>query len=149
MNDTDRLALICESVRYCQRVRALGMPASCYSKALREPVHFLWERRNGAKDSCVSHRSIAARGLTRATAALVYDHAIPFSYLQNAMLSLEIVEPETIRPLLEALSSAVLITDAENKLLNRLGLQRRMPSGWDGIDALARYTAANIDIEPM
>ena len=40
MDEARRLDLIVEAVRYCQRVRDMGMPASSYSKALREPVHF-------------------------------------------------------------------------------------------------------------
>jgi hypothetical protein len=35
MDDTKRLELISEAVRYCQGVKALGMLSSCYSKAAR------------------------------------------------------------------------------------------------------------------
>jgi len=36
MDEARRLDLIVEAVRYCQRVRDMGMPVSSYSKALRE-----------------------------------------------------------------------------------------------------------------
>ena len=57
MTDSKRLELIVEAVAYCQRVHSLGMPAACYTKALREPVHFLWERRAGSKISSAQYRS--------------------------------------------------------------------------------------------
>jgi hypothetical protein len=41
LNEAQHLELIVEAVRYCQRVKQLGMPSSCYAKALREPVYIL------------------------------------------------------------------------------------------------------------
>ncbi|PYT65499.1 MAG: hypothetical protein DMG42_31955 [Acidobacteria bacterium] len=40
MTDSKRLQLIAEAVRYCQRVKAMGMPSACYTKVLREPIYF-------------------------------------------------------------------------------------------------------------
>lgn len=51
------LELIAEAVLYCQRVKSLGMPSSCYSKALREPIFFLWEKRAGSKVKIAKYRS--------------------------------------------------------------------------------------------
>ncbi len=79
MDDTKRLELIVEAVRYCQRVREMGMPSSCYAKALREPVHFLWERRQGSKIRAATFRSKDAIGLSFGSGLLVYDHAVPSS----------------------------------------------------------------------
>jgi hypothetical protein len=73
MDDSQRLELICEAVRYCQRVTAFGMPSSCYSKALREPIHFLWERRSGARQRAARFRSRATEGLRYGKGEVVHD----------------------------------------------------------------------------
>jgi hypothetical protein len=63
MDDARRLELILEAVRYCQRVKEMGMSPACYSKALREPVHFLWERRGGTKAKAPKYRSKAEKSI--------------------------------------------------------------------------------------
>lgn len=146
MDDTQRLELICEAVRYCQRVRELGMPVSCYTKALREPVHFLWERRAGSKLQCAQFRSRDATGLRPGTGELIYDHAVPFSYLQRALLSLVNVTPEPVCVVLNKFGTIVLITASENARLNAAGYGRKMPEKWDGIDPLARYKIIGIEV---
>ena len=45
LSEARRLDLICEAIWYCQRVRDKGMPNLAWTKALREPIHFLWEKR--------------------------------------------------------------------------------------------------------
>src|SRR5215475_3817990 len=89
MDDNLRLELIAEAVRYVQRAKAMGMPASAYTKALREPIHYLWERRSGrSKDNCAQFRSRDAVGRNRRDSRLCYDHAVPFKYLQDALSQL-------------------------------------------------------------
>jgi hypothetical protein len=147
MDDAQRLELIAEAVRYCQRVKAMGMPSSCYSKALREPVYFLWTRRmGGAKDKLPLYRSRAAVGLRYGDGQLVFDHAIPFNYLQSDLLGLENVTPEAIMGVLLNHNVGVLITKSENERLNASGLQAKMPQGWDRVDPLARYKAVGIEL---
>jgi hypothetical protein len=147
MNDTRRLELIVEAVRYCQRVKGVGMPPSCYTKALREPVHFLWERRGGkTKAGIPCYRSKASVGLGFGEGQLVYDHAIPFRYLQSELLQLDDVTPEAVRDVLLRYEIRVLITKSENMRLNASGLQAKMPPTWDGTDPLARYKAVGIEL---
>ena len=95
MNDRKRIELIVEAVRYCQRVKMLGMPVSCYAKALREPIHFLWERRSGTKIHSAKYRSKAATGLRFGKGELVYDHAVPFRYLQDELGPVDIHVSQT------------------------------------------------------
>jgi hypothetical protein len=147
MDDSQRLVLIAEAVRYCQRVKAMGMPPSCYSKALREPVFFLWERRQGSKASAARFRSVTARGLTFGRGLLVYDHAIPFKYIRDELLALDPVTPATVRDTLTRFNTAVLITKAEDVMLTEHGYRNTMPEDWDGIDPLARYKAVGIQLE--
>jgi hypothetical protein len=146
MDDTKRLKLIAEAVRYCQKVKMLGMPASCYSKTIREPIHFLWERRAGTKIRCAKFRSKAATGLRFGRGELVYDHAVPFRYLQDELLSLAPVTEQAITQALDKFGTIVLITKAENARLNAAGYSSKMPQDWDGADPLARYKALDIEL---
>jgi hypothetical protein len=147
MNEARRLDLIVETVQYCRRVKGMGMPTSCYTKALREPVYFLWERRGGKKkEEIPQYRSLAAVGLGFGDGQLVYDHAIPFKYLQSELLKLDDVTPEIVRDVLLRYEIRVLITKSENERLNTSGLQSKMPAAWDGTDPLARYKAVGIEL---
>jgi hypothetical protein len=146
LDDTTRLELIAEAVRYCQRVKAMGMPAAAYTKALREAVHFVWERRAGSKDVCAQFRSKAAVGLRSGSGRLRYDHAVPFRFLQEELLALDHVSAETVGTVLTRHCVIALITSDEDVQLRRHGLQHRMPDGWNGADPLARYAAAGIEL---
>lgn len=147
MNEARRLELIAEAVRYCQRVRDMGMPPACYTKALREPVYFLWERRREkTKEKIPQYRSRAAVGIRFGDGELVYDHAIPFNYLQAELLELNDISPEAVQNVLLRYETRVLITKAENARLNASGLQSKMPPTWDHTDPLARYTAVGIEL---
>jgi len=144
MNDTKRLELIAEAVRYCQRVAAMGMPSSCYTKALREPIHFLWERRVGSKFRVARYRSKNAVGLKAGSRQIVFDHAVPFNYCQKELLKLEDITPDSVRAVLEKFNTIVLITQAEDARLKHAGLNHAMPPESDGTDVLARYKAVGI-----
>ena len=146
MNDSTRLNLIAEAVRYCQRVRALGMPPAAFTKALREPVHFLWERRSGSKRSAVGFVSVKAATLRPGAGGLIYDHAFPFRYLQEALLGLDPVSSETVAEVLSRYGVIALITREEDDLLSASGYRQRMPADWNGVDPLARYKAVGIEL---
>jgi hypothetical protein len=114
MDEQKRLELIVEAVRYTQRVKALGMPLGGYTKALREPIHFLWERRSGkSKDACAQFRSKAAAGLQRGAGTLLYDHAVPFRYMQKELLDLPEVTCDSVRAVLDKYGVVVLVTRRE------------------------------------
>jgi hypothetical protein len=146
MDDKKRIRLITEAVRYCQQVKRLGMPSSCYTKALREPIYFLWEVRAGAKLNVPKFRSKAAIGMKFGKGELVYDHAVPFKYLQDELLSLDPVTETDVTRLLSKFDTVVLITKEENAKLTAAGYRSKMPPDWDGIDPLARYKALAIDL---
>ena len=146
LSDAERLALIAEAVSYCQRVAAMGMPISCYTKALREPIFFLWECRNGPKRTVASHQSLAAARLKPGRGELIYDHAVPFSLLQRELMSLTAISPDFVRAVLERFMTIVLITREEHQALHGRGLGSTMPKDWDGNDPLARYSALGIEL---
>lgn len=148
MDDTrKRLQLIVEAVRYCQRVAEMGMPASCYSKALREPIYFLWQKRAGkSKASIARFRSKNAVGLSFGNWQLILDHAVPFKYLQAELLKLSDVTTHSVEIVLDKFGTVVLITKEEDNLLNAAGYRSDRPKDWDRIDSLARYKAVGIVI---
>jgi hypothetical protein len=148
MDDSKRLELIAEAVWYCQRAAAMGMPPSCYTKALREPIYFLWTCRSGRnKAARAQFRSKAAIGLIYGKGKLIFDHAVPFKYLQAELLKLSEISTDSVRLVLDSFPSAgVLITKEENQRLNEAGLQSAMPPNWNGADPFARYKAVGIEI---
>jgi hypothetical protein len=146
MDERQRLALIVEAVRYCQRVRAMGMSPAGYTKALREPVFFLWECREGrGKERAAWFRSRASVGM-RLGSDVVYDHAVPFKYLQSALMELSEVTIESVRGVLHRYDVNVIITKEEDCRLTKAGYRFKMPESWDHIDPLARYKAVGIEI---
>jgi len=146
LSESQRLALIIEAVRYCRRVKEMGMPASCYSKALREPVYFLWNCRNGSsKEKIARYRSRNSVGLNFGAGRLVFDHAILFNYLESELFGLGEITPEAVREKLREYAEVfVLITKEEDDHINACGLGSKMPDNWDRIDSLPRYRAAGI-----
>jgi hypothetical protein len=154
MNGTKRLQLIIKAVRYCKDVKKKGMPTGCYTKALREPIHFLWERRIGAgpnqvsgpKECAARFRSRKAKGIPFRKGKLVYDHAIPLNYLQDKLLNLSDVAALRIKKLLKKFCIPVLITKKEDRKLDKAHYRERMPDNWNGIDFRARYDAVGIRI---
>jgi hypothetical protein len=148
MSEAQRLALIIEAVRYCRGVKQMGMPASCYSKALREPVHFLWScRRGSSKEKIARYRSRDSVGLKFGGGRLVFDHAIPFNYLESELLGASELTSEAVREKLRQYSEVfVLITKEENDRINASGLGSKMPDQWDQSDPLARCRAVGIEL---
>jgi hypothetical protein len=146
LSTQERLLLICESIRYCQRVRAMGMGKAAWTKALREPVFFLWECRRAGKLAAARFNSHAA-GAVRSAGALVYDHAIPFTYVESELMALAEPNPDAVHQILERRLVACLITRDEDRLLTLNGLRSSMPADWDGISPLARYRAVDIETE--
>jgi len=79
---------------------------------------------------------------------IVYDHAIPFRYIEAELLGLAEVTPQAVADVLEKKCVVALITTEEDRNLNAAGLSSKMPENWDGLDPLARYKAVGIDLVP-
>jgi hypothetical protein len=146
MDETGRLELVAEAVRYCQRVAKMGMPVAGYDKTPREAIYYAWTSRLGPKSKSARYRSRAAVGLKWGSREIRYDHAIPYRYELNALMALPVVTPETVRPILEKFDVCAIITAEEDARLSAAGLQSKMPGSWDGADSLARYKAVGIEI---
>jgi len=98
------------------------------------------------KAGAAQFRPRAAVGLRHGKGEIVYDHAVPFRYLQEALLALDPVTLPAVAATLEKFATRAIITKAENALLNASGLSRKMPADWDELDPLARYKAVGIDL---
>jgi hypothetical protein len=146
MDDTERLQLIAEAVRYCQRVSAMGMSIAGYRSTVREAIHFVWARRLGSKAKSAKYRSRDAVGRKSGRREIIYDHAIPYRYELKALMDLTEVTPETVRAVLEKYDACVIITADDDARLAAAHLGSKMPDDWDGIDPLARYKAVGIEI---
>src|SRR5579862_6257574 len=111
-----RLCLICEAVRYCQQVQELGMPSSSFSKALREPIYFLWECYDGPKYKRCKYRSIETVGKSSGRGEIVYDHSIEFRQLQKTLLGMEEVTAEKVERELGRYLKPVILTRSSTGL---------------------------------
>jgi hypothetical protein len=103
LDDTDRLKLISETIRYCQRVQRMGGPAAVWRRALREAVHLTWELRRGPKMVAARYRSPASMGLTFGSQKIVYEHAIPARIVQDELMKLTEPTPEAVKAILDRL----------------------------------------------
>lgn len=148
LSEQERLLLIVEAVRYCQKVRSLGMPPGSYTKALREPIFFLWERYGKKKNQAARYCSESYLEIPAGPHAHVYDHAIPFKIVQDSLLSIGNPDPDSVRNILQNKLVACFITKEEDRLLTSLGLSSRMPANADESDCLARYASAGIKVLP-
>jgi hypothetical protein len=148
MDENKRLKLISEAIRYCQRVRKMGMPPSGYTKALREPIYYLWECRNeSSKSHNAAYRSKQSKGLAHGSGLLVRDHAVPFKHLQDRLLSLSPVTTPELRSLLDKLCVGVLVTKDEHSRLHAAHITRQLAENWFDKDIFGRYGAAGITLE--
>jgi hypothetical protein len=145
MSEELRLTLIMEAITYCKKVKSMGMPPAAFSKALREPIYYLWELRYGNKNTAPKYRSKNALNLRFGKDKIVYDHAIPFNYLLKILLSDENLTIESLRLILNKHCVCCIITIEENRILNSFGLKDKMPKGWDENECLARYRVAGIE----
>lgn len=142
LDDAQRLEIICETIRYCRRVRDLRGPVVVWTKALREAVHFIWELRQGNKTVAARYRTRASKGLLFGSHRIVYEHVIPLKVVHKALMDLVDPNPVEVKAILDRLLVTCIVTKEEDQ---RLG--RGMPSDWDGIAPFARYELAGIELE--
>jgi hypothetical protein len=74
------------------------------------------------------------------------EHAVPQKELIR-MISASDLEPAEVWRLLTTYLVTYYVTKEEHDRLKDLGLQSKMPDDWDGVDPLARYRAAGIDVD--
>lgn len=130
----------------------VGVPDLLVNKTVREAVFFMYEAHNGSKHSAERPHSAAARafshsGTNKFKRSVTCDHAIPYTVLRES-LRVSVADPEEFAAVLYRYVQYVIITNEENKKLERAGLRHRMPGGAKQDDMLARYQAVGIGFEP-
>jgi hypothetical protein len=73
------------------------------------------------------------------------EHAVPVSVIVK-MVDATDLSHEAIIPVLQNYLVVFYIRKADHARLGSMGLGRSMPADWDGLDPLARYKAAGIDL---
>lgn len=124
------------------------MPPNSYSKALREPIFFLWESYGKKKYQAARYCSVGYLEVAAGPNAHVYDHAIPFKIIQELLLSIAAPDADNVRNILEKKLVSCMLTRSEDKLLTSLGLRSKMPANSDESDYMARYESAGLKIIP-
>ncbi len=139
-----RLAAITAAVKHAKAMRSLGCPVSTYSPAIKEPVHYLWERPNGTggKGGVATAHSLASE---TSDEEIVYEHSIPFKFLRDELMELDDPTLESVRAVLSdpRHGHVAMITKSEDALINKRGFASKMPDDWNG-NVLARYEACGI-----
>ena len=146
LSEIQRLQLICEALAFSRSASQAGSPIAAHARAVREAIYELWESYGRSKAASAKWRSRASLASIADRNGHVYDHAIPFTLVHRELLEVSELSPEAIRPILEARVQAALITRREDEELTRIGLRSKMPSDWDGVNLLARYEAAGIEV---
>lgn len=75
------------------------------------------------------------------------DHAIPLHVLCDRILNTDDLDRASLTKIIaDGLVCVELTAQEHREVLCKCGLSRRMPDNWDGIDPLARYRVANIQL---
>jgi len=90
---------------------------------------------------------LIARSQSSEPGAREVDHAIPVRLVCERILGTENLDRSKLQQILAEWLVTVELTAREHReSLQKCGLSRCMPSGWDGVDPLARYRCAGIPL---
>ena len=77
---------------------------------------------------------------------LRYEHRVPLSKIKSIIADLDF-EPAAVKDILSKYFQVVWITQEEDELLRKSGLNSSMPDGWEvGDDPSARYNQVGIEV---
>ncbi|MBW0159245.1 hypothetical protein [Sedimentimonas flavescens] len=141
IDDEKRLEFVLSAVELAFNMRDAGLSKTSYSRVLRETIFFVWEIRKFEKHSPLRERSQAAVGLPKNQ--VDYDHAIPMQIVIGKLLEAWPNREEVVN-IVRNMVHGVIITKHEHAHLRQIGLNSRMPQGWDGNVWTARFDAAGI-----
>jgi hypothetical protein len=75
------------------------------------------------------------------------DHYLPKNLLKKILLDLSNPDATSIKRIMETYGDVCVITRDEDRSLNKAGLKRGMPTGWQtGDDRFARYKEVGIEV---
>lgn len=149
MENNQAISHITSIISSCKELEDIGYGKTGTRKIIRETIHFIWETglNKETKFSKKRARSLSA-SKEENNKNLIYDHPIPLKIIIEMLFKLENIDEKNVELILSKYIKygGVLITKNEDKILNGLGLQFKMPENWDREDIFARYKLANIEI---
>lgn len=90
---------------------------------------------------------LIARSQSAALAGRVLDHAVPVREICERILLLDGLDRGKLQKIVADWLVIVELTSQEHRVaLQKCGLSHCMPRDWDGVDVLARYRIAGIQI---
>lgn len=111
--------------------------------ALLDNICWTWSEFDGKLEGC-RWWTAAALASRDDPSSLRHEHVVPRRVIIEHLLSLGTPTVGIIRQIMDTWCIAAVVTTEEDRQLRGAGLTQRMPRGWDGKDAWARYRAAGI-----
>ncbi|HXG85242.1 MAG TPA: hypothetical protein VNI84_14570 [Pyrinomonadaceae bacterium] len=80
--------------------------------------------------------------------SLTHEHVVPLGLLAEYIFSYELIDSNFVYEILNTYCKAAVITNEEDKILNRAKLRSSMPTGWHfgKEEVFARYNAVGIEL---
>jgi hypothetical protein len=149
--ERDRVEAIRQILIQLYRLVDKGLPETHIRRIERESIFFLFENVGMEKLHKDRPHSKAARNILRTLPgefkkSVTYDHTIPLATLRQKLKDAT-VSREAMYEFLMRFIKGVVITRAEDKRLNKLGLRKALPPEALCHDMMARYRSAGIDFE--
>lgn len=95
----------------------------------------------------IKHRLVGYSAESAKTSSTDNDHAVPVKIIIKMLMEAPELSKDVAIDLLSRFYISVTITRREHTVvLKELDLESEMPSNWDGVDPLARYKQAGIEI---
>jgi hypothetical protein len=115
--------------------------------AIREASNKVTDQKGGGKNIApLISKSVHSRILQNQTMGFVLEHSVPVSYLNQLVLNLSVVTKEKVGNIIHKWTTLSVITEEEHQKLSALKLSKTMPTDWDGVNKLARYEKAGIEL---
>lgn len=119
---------------------------------LRRALHDFWEdRKDGPRRTAKTSKDAKEIELGRKDGKTTFDHAIPLSVVISELLSTNLDEEARVYDKIKETIHLRIISKEEDRILNRIGLNRQMPPEYDDPtsplfrDVEARYKKASIE----
>lgn len=114
-------------------------------RAVVDQALWVWSEFDGKYAGCPIW-SQAAKGSGLKSKGLIHEHVVPREIVRTKLFDLTAPTPESVSAVMTEWCIGAVILKTEDDLLNRAGLNSRMPENWDGNDRFARYRAVGIKI---
>lgn len=136
------------AVQQAQEAQGFGFTRNESCRNLKTALHQYWQNKTMGLHSQAKKKEIlrskAAAG--KPLGECVVEHSVPLMEIVNRLMKLKPLTMLRVTNLLKKLYRVRLVTQAEHIKLNEGGMRSKMPDGWDGKDAFARYRSIGIKL---